>query len=82
MSLPMEQLEAEALLLPVRERARLAHLLIVSLGEDEDEDPAEVESAWEEEIQRRLDDYHADRTTAISVAEVLAKLRARYDRAP
>ncbi len=39
MSMPLEQLEAEALELPIRERASLAHRLLESL----DEDPVETE---------------------------------------
>ena len=34
MSMPLEQLEAEALGLPIRERARLANRLLESLNED------------------------------------------------
>ena len=66
------EIEAEVLKLPVHERARLAQLLLVSLDEDD-----EVERAWTEEVQRRLEDYEAGRTRAIPAAEVFADVRAQ-----
>jgi putative addiction module component (TIGR02574 family) len=77
MSLPLDRLEAEALELPARERARLAHRLIASLDEDAEEDPTEVERAWEEEIQRRLEEYQAGAVQTIPASEVFAEARAR-----
>jgi putative addiction module component (TIGR02574 family) len=74
MGLPLERLEAEALELPARERAALAHRLIASLDEADD-DPTEVELAWQEEIHRRLDAYRRDGQT-VSSADVFAKARA------
>jgi DNA-binding MarR family transcriptional regulator len=43
MSMPLEQLEAAALELPIRERASLAHRLLESLDDDATEDPLETE---------------------------------------
>ncbi len=77
MSRPLEQLEAEALDLPASERARLAQRLLASLDDEEAEDPQEVERAWEEEIRRRLQAYHAGEVKTIPASEVLAKARAR-----
>lgn len=80
MSLPLEQLEAEALDLPARDRARLAHRLIASLDALEDTgeaDPAEVERAWEEEIRRRLEEYRSGAVQPVPASEVFAKARAR-----
>ncbi|MEW5928215.1 MAG: addiction module protein [Gemmatimonadota bacterium] len=76
MSVPLEKVEAEALELPPRERALLAHRLIASL-DGEDEDPAEVERAWEEEIRRRVDEYRSGAVQAVPASEVFAKARAR-----
>lgn len=77
MSLPVEQLEAEALDLPLRERARLAHRLLISLDKETDEDAAAVEQAWEEEIRRRVADLEAGTAELIPAEQVLAELRAR-----
>jgi putative addiction module component (TIGR02574 family) len=65
------EIEAEALKLPTHERARLAQLLIASLDEDD-----EIERAWAEEVERRLEDLKAGRVQAIPAAEVFADVRA------
>lgn len=80
MSLPLDRLEAEALDLPARERARLAHRLIASLDEDADEDPTEVERAWEEEICRRLAEVEAGKAELVPAEQVFAELRSRTRR--
>jgi putative addiction module component (TIGR02574 family) len=76
MSIPLERLEAEALELPTRDRAALAHRLIASLDEGVDDDPTEVELAWEAEIQRRLDEYRRGDVQTVSSADVFAKANA------
>jgi putative addiction module component (TIGR02574 family) len=76
MSLPLERLETEALELPVRERAALAHRLIASLDEGPDDDPTEVELAWEGEIRQRLEAYRNGEVQAVSSDDVFAKARA------
>lgn len=76
MSVARERIEAEALELPSSERAALAHRLIASLDDGGDDDPTEVELAWEEEIQRRLEEYRRGEVQAVSSADVFAKARA------
>ena len=76
MSRPLERLESEALALPVRERAALAHRLVVSLDDGPEDDPTEVELAWEEEIRRRLEAYRSGEVQTIPSDEVFAKARA------
>jgi putative addiction module component (TIGR02574 family) len=73
----LEQLEIEALALPISERAHLAHRLIESLDEDAGEDPVEVERAWKEEIERRMEEYRTGKTQPLPAAEVFARARAR-----
>jgi len=51
--------------LPVAERAELAHRLLASLDEPED-DPALVEAEWAAEIGRRVDDIEAGVTAGMS----------------
>lgn len=77
MSQPIDRLEAEALELPLHERARLAHSLIASLDAEPEEDPAEVELAWAEEIERRLAEYRSGAVRPIPASEVFAEARAR-----
>jgi putative addiction module component (TIGR02574 family) len=76
MSRPLESLEAEVLELSSSERAALAHRLIVSLDDGPDDDPTEVELAWETEIQRRLDAYRRGEVKTVPSSEVFEKARA------
>jgi len=76
MSLPLGRLESEALELPSQARAAPAHRLIVSLDEGPDDDPTEVELAWEAEIQARLEAYRRGEVATISSTDVFAKARA------
>ncbi len=73
MPLSTEQIKAEALRLPVSERARLAEELISSLDEDEN-----VEAEWAEEIERRLADVRQGRVELVDADDVLTRLRARF----
>ncbi len=68
----VEQLEAELLLLPVGERARLAERLISSL-----DDETAVEEAWSDEVQRRLSAIDAGEATSFPADEVIAEARGR-----
>jgi putative addiction module component (TIGR02574 family) len=76
MSIPLERLEFEALELTVHERAALVRTLIASLDVEADDDPAEVELAWEEEIRRRIDEYQSGTVQPVSSADVFARARA------
>lgn len=76
MGLPLKQLETEALELPAHERARLAHRLILSLDDEIEDDPVEVERAWEEEIRRRLAEVDAGTAELIPAEQVFSELRA------
>jgi putative addiction module component (TIGR02574 family) len=70
-----EQLEAEALKLPAGVRARLAERLISSLDED-----SEIEHAWEDEAERRYQQYLAGEMETVSAADALAEIRAELSR--
>ncbi len=67
-------LEREALKLPAYERALLADSLIKSLDE---EAAREVESAWAQEAEKRLDGYQKGEIQAVDGASLLAQLRFR-----
>jgi putative addiction module component (TIGR02574 family) len=68
-----DQIHAEALRLPRRDRARLAEALLSSLDED-----ADIEAAWAAEIERRMEDVRQGRVQLIDADEVLAELRQRF----
>lgn len=73
MSLTVELLEAEALLLSTAERAQLVERLIASL----DADP-EVEAAWVAEVERRHAEIESDMVSLLPGAESLARLKAEF----
>ncbi len=68
----------EALSLPLRARAELAHRLLVSL-EDEPVKP-EVEDAWKETAERRLDNLKEGRTTSRGAKLAVRDARKRLAR--
>ncbi len=73
----LNKMRNEALSLPVDDRAKLAHELIISLDEDIDSD---VNNAWEAEISRRVQEIKDGTVTAKGrpAEEVLSEIRARY----
>ena len=77
MSMPLEDVAREAIGLPRNQRLALARLLI------ELEDPgsdADVEAAWEAEIQARLLAVKEGRAEGIPYEEVLARIDRRLAR--
>ena len=80
MSKPIDRVEAEALQLSASERARLARRLLESLEEGAPEDQAEIERAWQSEIERRVADFEAGGTKTIPASEVIREARARLRR--
>lgn len=76
MSIPVRELFRQASELDEHDRATLAGLLLESLEHDVDE---HVESAWQEEIERRLAELDADRVKLVPWDEVKAKLMRRPD---
>lgn len=71
----LEQLKSQAAALSPPERADLAHFLIHSLDQAEDDD---VQTAWDAELARRLADIESGKVTGTPAAEVFAQLREKY----
>ena len=76
MSPRAQELLREALALPVKERADVAAQLLASLDDAAAEDPAEVEAAWAEEIERRARRVIAGETAGIPWEEVRRRTEA------
>lgn len=80
MPMPLQDIEAEALQLPIEERGRLAGRLLESLEpEPNDDTPENIAKAWDEEIARRIEEMDAGRTAPIPYEQVRAELRALID---
>ena len=58
--------------LPVEDRVRLVDQLLESLNEPAS---AELDAAWEMEIERRLSEYDSGAIQAVDAEEVFAKAR-------
>jgi putative addiction module component (TIGR02574 family) len=58
-----------------------AELMEILHALDTGEPDPEVEKAWAEEAERRIDAYERGETTAAPLDDVLARLRTRYPRA-
>jgi putative addiction module component (TIGR02574 family) len=71
-SVTKEDIEAAALQLPERDRARLAELLLASLDEED-----EVAAAWADEAERRFEELKSGKTKAMPADEVLERIRSR-----
>lgn len=74
MTSPIEQLKSQVGTLTVPERADLAFFLLSSLEPEEDG----VETAWNSEIKRRIDEIRDGRAVGRSADEVITELQARY----
>lgn len=75
MSMVDADLLVAALDLPTRERARLAHQLIVSLEVELPEDQVAVERDWDEEISRRVREVESGDVAGVPASEVFADIR-------
>lgn len=78
MSLNLEQASQAVLSLPIKERAALAHVLIHSLDDKVD---ANIEDAWDQEIDKRLDRVERGETTERDAIDVLDEMRLKYGKA-
>lgn len=76
MPMPLQDVEAEALRLPLEERGRLAGRLLQSLEPEPQDTPESIAKAWDEEIARRIEEMDAGRTESIPYEQVRAELRA------
>jgi len=74
MPMDMKAFEAEAMTLPVSQRAILAQHLLASLDEVGEQ---ENERLWLEEAGRRYEAYKAGAMPARDAFEVIAEMRAR-----
>ena len=77
MSMPLEDVAREALELPRHQRLSLARLLIEL---DDPGSDADVEAAWEAEIQARVRAVKEGRVEGIPYEEVLARVDRRLAR--
>lgn len=71
----LKKMTNDALSLPPRDRAKLAHELIISLDENVD---SNVSNAWEREIKKRVAEIYSGIAKGRPAEQVLAEIRAKY----
>lgn len=72
MSTSVDKILAQALQMPPKERAAVAERLIASLDSEVDWD---VEVAWQQEVQRRIEEINQGEVVCIPWEQVLHRLR-------
>lgn len=70
----LDELESQAMKLPVRERGELIHRLLLSLDGEPEGTPEEIAKAWDEEIARRVAEIDAGTAVLIPEEEVFAEV--------
>ena len=75
MTATAEKIKSQLLILSPKERAELAHFLIVSLDSQADKD---AESAWDAELERRAEQIRIGVAKGEPAEKVFAELRAKY----
>ena len=75
MAKTLDEVRADAMALSVEERGALADSLWESLLTDEER---EVQAAWVEEAERRVDEMRSGRVKGVPWEDVRAKLLAKY----
>lgn len=73
----LDELRAKALVLPERERARLAYELLDTVPDDvlNEAGLEEFETAWMDEIVRRSDDVRSGKVVPVSMEQSLENAR-------
>ncbi len=71
MSTDLAELRRTIQQLSQKDRAALAHDILLTLEDDEDEG---AEEAWQKVISERVEDYRAGRATFITEEELFARL--------
>ena len=77
MSTSVEELVEQARKLSAEDRTHLADLLLASVPDDES---ADVDASWEEEIRRRVDAVRAGTAKTVSAEDVHVQARRLYQR--
>lgn len=72
MSTQFDQVAADAMKLPLRDRVRLAQQLVSTL---DDQSETEVEELWFIEAERRLDELHSGKVNGIDAEEAFRTAR-------
>ena len=73
----LSQVVQDAAELPAPDRLKLARLML-ELTDLEPATPDQVQSEWDEEIQRRLEELRSGRVTGVPLQEVKKRIEVRF----
>ena len=76
MSKTLTEVTRDAADLPAPERLKLARILL-DLSEPATESSDDVQNAWDQEIERRLQELRSGKVKGVSLEEVKTKIEAR-----
>lgn len=71
----LTEVTRDAAELPAPERLKLARILL-DLSDPATDSPEEVQNAWDQEIERRLQELRAGRVKGVPLDEVKARIEA------
>ncbi|HLX63216.1 MAG TPA: addiction module protein [Planctomycetota bacterium] len=75
----IQEVYSMAMKLPEKDRRALVEDLIASLGDDEPaESQAEIDAAWDKEIDRRVAEIESGKAQGMDAFEDLKAIRARH----
>lgn len=81
MSTHFDQLAADAMKLPVRDRVRLAQQLVSTLDEEvETASQAEIDGLWFVEAERRLEELRSGRVQGVEAEDAFRRAREAIKR--
>ena len=72
----LAEVTCDAADLPAPERLKLARILL-DLSDPATESPDDVQNAWDQEIERRLQELRSGKVKGVPLEEVTAKIEAR-----
>jgi putative addiction module component (TIGR02574 family) len=73
----LSQVARDAAELPVRERLQLARMML-DLTEAQNEPPGEIQSAWDDEIQARLEELRSGQVKGVPLDQTKARIEAGF----
>ena len=79
MSKTLSEVTQDAADLPPTDRLKLARILL-DLSAPESEPNTNAQSAWDEEIQRRLQDLRSGKAKGVPLEETKRKIESRFSR--
>jgi putative addiction module component (TIGR02574 family) len=77
MAKTLSEVTQEAAKLPGPDRLKLAHILL-ELSEPEAEPHADVQDAWDSEIERRLQELRSGQVEGVPLEKVKKKIEGRF----